>query len=415
MRNLLILIVTYFIIFNVSYTQLPPCNHTSKQDYTSLTNNFKLYKSSPPLSLDMPEDVIRAYIYIDSIRKLTEIQFLDFQNFLNKENYNSNFIKKFISNVLLVKEYDGIRFYKFLNQNDSLSIGLFSTYPYLYQKMKVDTLINSYYNSFAILKITFVDSLKRYNSKNNPLHTIWKGNINEIIYGSEAPPCKNVTIPIDNEHYLYSNPETKKLQIDDCIQVNHVDYTNSLFNLSLNKTYYCFLKLSSYCSNLDYSFGAFYIPYDFDFTKFKESRYYFFEVDGDNVLDPQHIFSESGKLTSNQFKSIVLDELDQARKNGTIQRTLLGVEEINQVLAQGVQIFPNPANTNILNLHFSNPEFKNISYQIISQIGEVVLKGDIKAEETLKTIELKTLSNGNYILIISSNGNQESKKFIVNK
>lgn len=89
--------------------------------------------------------------------------------------------------------------------------------------------------------------------------------------------------------------------------------------------------------------------------------------------------------------------------------------ENNLVLAQGVQIFPNPVNTDILNLQFSNPEFKNMSYQIISQIGDIVLKGNIKAEETLKTIELNTLSNGNYILIISSNGNQESKKFVVNK
>ncbi len=90
------------------------------------------------------------------------------------------------------------------------------------------------------------------------------------------------------------------------------------------------------------------------------------------------------------------------------------VEE-TQIFEQGIQIFPNPVNSDFINLQFGNPEFKRMSYEVISQIGSTVLKGEILPEDNPKTIVLKDMPNGSYVLILNSNGTFESKKFVVNK
>jgi hypothetical protein len=400
MRILKILIFTFSFIFENSYSQLPPCYVKSQQDYLSLTCSFKFYKTSPPLSLDMPEEIVKSYLFLDSLMKLDYNSYLSFQSELKAKEYNNQFVKDIVKKTLLIKQFDEIRYFLYKFKPDSTrSLYLSGLFNYLNKENKIDSLINAYYLSSAILKVELTDSIQRFNSKNDPDHTIWKGTIKEILYGSYGPPCKEPTIPIDAEHYEYNIPETRKLQIDDCIQINHIESDNQNVKLNTNKTYYIFTYLGSHCSNYDYTFGAFYLTYDFDIEKFKTTRYYFFEVDGDIVLDPQRIFSESGVLPEKQFKSTVLNELDQARKNGTINRILLGIEEEDTKEAQEIKILNN-VNANSFSLELKYPP-REAKIEIINLLGIPIFSQNINSQFT--NIILEQYPQGIYFLKYKDN------------
>ena len=91
-----------------------------------------------------------------------------------------------------------------------------------------------------------------------------------------------------------------------------------------------------------------------------------------------------------------------------------GVED-SKVTEQGMKIFPNPANNDILNLQFGNPEGLFMAYEIVSSIGNSVMNGNIMPNENSKIIVLDNLSAGAYYIILKHDGKQEMKQFIINK
>jgi hypothetical protein len=81
----------------------------------------------------------------------------------------------------------------------------------------------------------------------------------------------------------------------------------------------------------------------------------------------------------------------------------------------GIKIFPNPTNSDLINLQFSNSEGLLLNFEIISPIGITILTGEILQNENPKTITLGNLSSGFYFLILKHDGKQEIQKFIINK
>jgi hypothetical protein len=382
-------IILFVAFLSETNAQLPPCYLNSQQDFTGLTCSFRFYKTSPPLSLDMPEEVVKNYLLLDSLSKLDYYGFTNFTNQIQLENYNSFKIKEIVKKIMIAKQYDEFRYYLFKYKPDStLYINCNSIYSYLYDKIKSDSLINLYYNTTAILKVNFNDSINRYNSKFESNGTIYSGKIEEVVYGIEGPICKDLSIPIDKEHFNFSVPEKKLLKVNDCIQINHGVYGNNNFNLKLNKSYYLFLSLKNHCVNYDYAFGSFLISRDLDLKNHDLKYFYQFEVDGDIVSDPQHIFSESGKLTSNQLKSIVFNELEQARKNGTIQRTLLSVEEHNET---PFSIYPNPTSNTLSIKGLNNLE----KCSIVNSLGIQIFNVEVNPSTI---IDINSFPSGLYFL-----------------
>ncbi len=138
--------------------------------------------------------------------------------------------------------------------------------------------------------------------------------------------------------------------------------------------------------------------------------------DGTNAMYAS-CFDNDSRMSNKGFfddNSPVLTDDDICMYKKLYCSSLTDVEE-SHTFEQGVKIFPNPVNSDFINLQFGNPEFKRMSYEIISQIGSTVLKGEILPEDNPKTIVLKDMPNGSYVLILNSNGAIESKKFVVNK
>ena len=89
--------------------------------------------------------------------------------------------------------------------------------------------------------------------------------------------------------------------------------------------------------------------------------------------------------------------------------------EDGKIYEVGVEIFPNPTNTNLINLQFGNPSGVLMSFDIISPLGNIVLNGVIQPNENPKIITLDNLPAGIYFIKLNHDGRQETKKFVVDK
>ncbi len=377
MRNVLILFTLIIINFNISFSQFPPCYVKSQQDFMGLTCSIKFYKTSPPLNLDMPENVVRAYLYLDSIGALNKESFENFDKQMKSELYNSDFVKDIMKKLMLVKQFDEIRYFLFRSKPDmSRYLNFTFIFNSIQRKNKCDSLASIYFQTSSILKVKLTDSVSRYNSNKEADGPIYQGVIKEILYGPNIPTIKDISIPIDSEHYNYNNPELRLIKENDSIQFDHFIYSNILFNTITNKTYYIFFNFGPYCSNYEYAFSMLNICYDFDIDKTKFTKMYVFEVNGEIVSDPQHIFTQSGYLSTKQFKSVVLNELDQARKYGTIQRDLLRVDDNSETT---ISIFPNPVSNTISFKGLNNSE----TCTIFNSLGIQVFSGEINPSSNI--------------------------------
>jgi hypothetical protein len=82
-------------------------------------------------------------------------------------------------------------------------------------------------------------------------------------------------------------------------------------------------------------------------------------------------------------------------------------ENIN---SQKLTVFPNPASQQV-NLTFSEPVNKALTYSISDLQGRQLLQGSIQNQETV--LDISNLSKGIYLLNISdANGNKWNKKIV---
>jgi hypothetical protein len=91
-----------------------------------------------------------------------------------------------------------------------------------------------------------------------------------------------------------------------------------------------------------------------------------------------------------------------------------GVDENKEIL-EGMTIYPNPANNNIINFQFENLPPLNMTYDIVSSLGEAVSNGNILPDENPKSINIENLPSGVYYFILKYDGKQEVKKFVIDK
>ena len=91
--------------------------------------------------------------------------------------------------------------------------------------------------------------------------------------------------------------------------------------------------------------------------------------------------------------------------------------EVNNLIITSVEIkiFPNPTNSNILNLQINNPAENLMNFEIISPLGIKLLSGEIQPSENTKTFNLDGFASGVYVIVLNYNGKQEIKKFVINK
>jgi hypothetical protein len=72
---------------------------------------------------------------------------------------------------------------------------------------------------------------------------------------------------------------------------------------------------------------------------------------------------------------------------------------VNQIIAEyGISVFPNP-NNGVFNIQIENSNYSIATFQIIYITGKVILMD--KIDEKRKYIDLSSISNGLYLLIIN--------------
>ncbi|HTA81888.1 MAG TPA: phospholipase D-like domain-containing protein [Bacteroidia bacterium] len=86
-----------------------------------------------------------------------------------------------------------------------------------------------------------------------------------------------------------------------------------------------------------------------------------------------------------------------------------GVNELPQTVAAGINLYPNPANTQ-LNVSVNNMKGETVSYQVYNLMGQTVLSGLFKTEG-INNLDISSLTEGVYMLTVQNGTSHYSKKF----
>jgi PKD repeat protein len=101
---------------------------------------------------------------------------------------------------------------------------------------------------------------------------------------------------------------------------------------------------------------------------------------------------------SNFNSDIAIDDINIS---GTMP---LSVNNFNE---DSIVIYPNPVNTNVLNVKLINSQ-TNVSYRIVNLLGQEIMSGTLENEK----IEVSHVASGTYFLALEANGFKFIKKFI---
>jgi hypothetical protein len=81
-------------------------------------------------------------------------------------------------------------------------------------------------------------------------------------------------------------------------------------------------------------------------------------------------------------------------------------------LSNTIELFPNPASTEI-NLKFNtNSSDDHMNYQVIDLLGKVILEGTTEIQNQLAKINIELIPSGQYILRSTTNSSTNTTRFV---
>ena len=195
-------LILIFIILNIenipSFSQKPPCFPSYIQ--TTFVDNFVNY--IPPLTLNMPYDIIQEYLYIYNINTTTYDK-VSFLNFLNNQQGFTDTIRKLFRNIYILTDYDPLSFEWYIHSNFEF-IYYYTYAPSHYFSDIDDAILNKsphpflddvLFKSFYILELNISEQEIRDNG------LMLKCIISDTIKGKIQPTCKDTRMPDSTEYY----------------------------------------------------------------------------------------------------------------------------------------------------------------------------------------------------------------------
>ncbi len=96
------------IVSNSLNAQQPPC----MPDYNGIAYSFPKFSGFPPLTTDMPLEVLIGYIAIDSLCR-SSFRLSDWDNFIKNQSYNDT-LRYLMKYFYYITDYNGFKFYQYL-------------------------------------------------------------------------------------------------------------------------------------------------------------------------------------------------------------------------------------------------------------------------------------------------------------
>lgn len=155
MKKLISFTFIVFVLFlNNVFSALPSgLEHLGSyyEDSQLKSNQF------PPYSQSMPFDVLLAYIGMDTISHYGD--YYTTKNFINRQTFTNDTLKKIMKHYFSVKNYDPIKFYKASNYND-LSHNLILSWVNADLDKQISILDNDSLGYFPLLSSDYVLHIK---------------------------------------------------------------------------------------------------------------------------------------------------------------------------------------------------------------------------------------------------------------
>ena len=377
---LAIILSSYFI----SFAQNPPCRESTVR-LTFKTNNLDHVL---PLSLDMPEDVIRSYLWIDSMCKNSNYNY--YKNFIKSSNLFDDSLKQIIKYFYQFWDYDQIRAKLTSIYSDYNPSHIEPTKPPI-QISNLDFLLSdrlkelngppfdilSLMKSGLIVHIMVDSTIKRYLSEVDRDELIVSCTIIDTIKGKVIPTFKNTDI-VDSKNYNDPIPRTQKalpgskFQFSYWLdQLRYCPDSRPLFDsagipwTTSGNEYIVFLFPIGVCGD---STDIYYTLWPF--MGIGSCVYNMFPIKNGLIYNPLNEFGIPDQSSVISFKKRIRDLINDILLKRTLNLTDVENEEnsINQVFT----IFPNPAEDFIVISVGSQHTVTNTDIRIFNVFGETV-------------------------------------------
>lgn len=346
MKSLLLLFSMIFSSYCVLYSQNPPCHAIYGIDqYHGLTFQVEKLEDNPPLSIYMPEDVIKSYLYLDSLQY--NITYYEFQDFLNRQNTYNDSLKNLIKCFYIAKDYDPIKFKLFAwyyDTNQTFGVDLIERD--LLKKLK--EISPDYFFDYTaifsdyIFHIEIDSIIKRYEPFKQDSVLIATGTIIDTISGKVIPSCKNLDIPNSANEYVRPDPNIKRAFIGECIQFQLFSkYFDNLDCLAEGKEYIVFLSISHFCNDSLNSIYYYLYP-TFNYSELGA----LYPILDSNVYDPENELGLGNLIFIGEFKKGLRERLHNLGNYTKVNDSYL----TDEMEKYSIKNYPNPFNhkTNLI-------------------------------------------------------------------
>jgi len=400
--------ITIFFIIWLSFDILAEIKTPCGRAHFDFCYEGKMLKNgSPPLSIQMPYEIMKAYLTLSEITTHTNYQ--NFGKFLSSQTGLTDTIRSLFRDYFLLQDYDALLLNKY-NLTDFID-SVFTYKPIIYERdLKQYIYNNSTPLDYMLLNREFifhikVSDLQKINSAGNNYYMV-SSDIIDTIKGKVIPDCSKIIMPLSS-YETDSLTEAQPAVPSSCFIFGMRDETNKIVTAPYDE-YITFGALSNLCIDSTNNFENFY--YNIVHNKYPDWQ--LIPVSNGMALDTDNVFGFGINLTVDEWKQKLRKRINEI-KNGLLPET--GVDDIisneNQIC-----IFPNPASEKITIETFIEYPSK-IYLSINNQLGNEVYKvNNVKIYDRGKhliELEVSNLRTGIYYCILKTGNNIISQKLVV--
>ena len=201
----------------LAFSQKPPCNENATMLSYFTTHVIKF----PELRTNMPEEVIKAYVRYDSLRKFPDnvLRGIIFHLGFGPEYYS------LLKDYYILYDWDPILFDRNNNYNDSLRY-YFKPYSiiedYIDKKSPNKFIEKNLVASSHILHIKVTDTIRRYAVSSEQYGGLITAEILDTLKGKVIPGYKDLSLPINSDGFIVQYPESSAVKPSYTIQFDYL-------------------------------------------------------------------------------------------------------------------------------------------------------------------------------------------------
>lgn len=342
MKKILLFLIISFVTVNISYSQNESGHRTGdfkywkqiRMWYDSTTKlfqtRFPILRTIPPVSTDMPLDILLSYVYLDSILRFKSNE--DIEYYIENTRSMNDTLRYALKYLYKMNDYDPVRFNQYRIENlinqrlDSTTLKYKSHIRdqkfYLCEKFRKLSKENKKLALYSIfladyilkVKILEIDSAQKYPNDSFYWRFNTKVQILDTLKGRKFPPLqfistnelKNNINHQHNFHFQFTSEDYNDLNKVDVFLYKNIDtnfiYKNG-FRMRVGQEAIIFLSFINPLIDLEYDY------YDID----TEPRYSFnaLRIENNIVYDVNKVWSFSIAIPYEEWKQLYLNYINK--------------------------------------------------------------------------------------------------------